>query len=334
MRLLFTAISCFISFSALAELTGPHYFNDPNGNNREYYLYVPLNLPENSPLVFSLHGWGGSGLSMSSYGSFNSLADSYNFLVCYPTALVDGDGGSSGLTSWNTNGIEDVEFIIALTNNLINEFQIDENKVFSTGFSYGAEMSHHLALCQVSNVFSAIAPVGGAIFDYMSICSPSIKTSVFVLHGTADNVVSYYGGYFEGYGPYASAPETVSEWAEFNSCDLVESYTISSGGSSGSVDVEKYFNPTENISVWFYSIINLGHSWPTISNSDINGYEEIWEFFMHVMNNHQSHIDEVMTQKILMKSIDALGREVNQTTNQILFHIYDDGSVEKKFIVE
>ena len=81
MRLLFTAISCFISFSALAELTGPHYFNDPNGNNREYYLYVPLNLPENSPLVFSLHGWGGSGLSMSSYGSFNSLAESQNFLV-------------------------------------------------------------------------------------------------------------------------------------------------------------------------------------------------------------------------------------------------------------
>ena len=34
------------------------------------------------------------------------------------------------------------------------------------------------------------------------------------------------------------------------------------------------------------------------------------------------------------KVVDVLGREVNQTTNQILFHIYDDGSVEKKFIVE
>ena len=36
----------------------------------------------------------------------------------------------------------------------------------------------------------------------------------------------------------------------------------------------------------------------------------------------------------LDKVVDALGREVNHTTNQILFHIYDDGSVEKKFIVE
>ena len=36
----------------------------------------------------------------------------------------------------------------------------------------------------------------------------------------------------------------------------------------------------------------------------------------------------------MIKKIDALGREVNHTTNQILFYIYDDGSVEKKFVVE
>jgi hypothetical protein len=40
------------------------------------------------------------------------------------------------------------------------------------------------------------------------------------------------------------------------------------------------------------------------------------------------------SKKKLTKVVDALGREVNHTTNQILFHIYDDGSVEKKFIVE
>lgn len=336
MRLLFTAFASLLTISVFAELTGPHYFDDPSGNSREYYLYVPIDLPENSPLVFSLHGWGGSGFSMSFYGSFNALADTHNFLVCYPTALIDGDGGESGLTSWNTNGISDVDFIISLTENLINQYQIDENKVFSTGMSYGAEMSHHLARCQNSNVFKAIAPVGGAIFDYMDICSPYIKTSVFVLHGTADNVISYDGGYFEGYGPYASAPETVAAWADFNSCVFSESYSIpnSDTSTSGPIDVEKYFNPTDNISVWFYSIINLGHSWPTPTNSGINASEEIWNFFMHVMNNNQTHIDEIIKQKLLVKSVDALGREVNNTTNQILFQIYDDGSVEKRFVIE
>ena len=38
--------------------------------------------------------------------------------------------------------------------------------------------------------------------------------------------------------------------------------------------------------------------------------------------------------KKLIRTINYLGREVNQTTNKILFHIYDDGSVVKKFIVE
>ena len=36
----------------------------------------------------------------------------------------------------------------------------------------------------------------------------------------------------------------------------------------------------------------------------------------------------------LEKVVDALGRETNHTTNQIIFYIYDDGSGEKKFIVE
>ena len=45
-------------------------------------------------------------------------------------------------------------------------------------------------------------------------------------------------------------------------------------------------------------------------------------------------INEETINKKLEKVVDALGREVNQPTNQILFYIYDDGSVEKKFVVE
>ena len=46
------------------------------------------------------------------------------------------------------------------------------------------------------------------------------------------------------------------------------------------------------------------------------------------------HYEPDRSKKKLTKIVDALGREVNHTNNQILFHIYDDGSVEKKFIVE
>ena len=42
----------------------------------------------------------------------------------------------------------------------------------------------------------------------------------------------------------------------------------------------------------------------------------------------------IMENKEFIKIVDISGREVDHTTNQILFHIYDDGSVEKKVVIE
>jgi hypothetical protein len=53
-----------------------------------------------------------------------------------------------------------------------------------------------------------------------------------------------------------------------------------------------------------------------------------------IYNTSQNITFDDITKKSLIKIVNALGIEVNHTTNQILFHIYDDGSVEKKFIVE
>ena len=330
-------ILLFTSFEVMGQISGPHYFDDPSGNTREYFLYIPENLPQLSPLVYSLHAWGDSALSMMSYGSFNNLAEIHKFLVCYPTALIDGDGGSSGLTSWNTNGMSDVDFIMALNQELINEYEIDEKKVFSTGFSYGAEMSHHLARCQNTKVFLAIAPVGGAIFDYMDVCSPTIKTSVFILHGTNDNTIYYDGGYFEGYGPYVSASDATSSWVNFNSCIPYESYIIpNSSTTSGSIEVDKYVNIDDNIHVWFYSIIDLDHYWPTTNNSQINASEEIWSFFKNIMDNQNLSTSEIDNKnKILIKVINILGQEVNpknQLSGTLLYYIYNNEIIEKKIV--
>ena len=46
-----------------------------------------------------------------------------------------------------------------------------------------------------------------------------------------------------------------------------------------------------------------------------------------------SSIQEHSTNKELLKVTDLLGRETKQT-NQPLFYIYDDGTVEKKIVIE
>ena len=55
---------------------------------------------------------------------------------------------------------------------------------------------------------------------------------------------------------------------------------------------------------------------------------------IRIFQNTSSIHNEIFETKKLIRIIDNLAREVNQTNKQILFHIYDDGSVEKKFIVE
>ena len=55
---------------------------------------------------------------------------------------------------------------------------------------------------------------------------------------------------------------------------------------------------------------------------------------IRIFQNTSSIDHEIFGAKKLIRTIDNLGREVHYTTNQILFYIYDDGSVEKKFIIE
>jgi uncharacterized protein (TIGR02145 family) len=67
-------------------------------------------------------------------------------------------------------------------------------------------------------------------------------------------------------------------------------------------------------------------------------YNELYDAFSARCISDSSTTSSVPTEpssnRKLEKVIDALGREVNLTPNQILFYLYDDGSVEKKFVVE
>ena len=45
-------------------------------------------------------------------------------------------------------------------------------------------------------------------------------------------------------------------------------------------------------------------------------------------------IEEHTTNKELLKVTDLLGRETKGTKNEVLFYIYDDGTVEKRIVIE
>ena len=69
---------------------------------------------------------------------------------------------------------------------------------------------------------------------------------------------------------------------------------------------------------------------------DIHASEEAWLFFQNLCQESLQTTEPIYTlNHSIIKTVDALGREFNtNTTNQILFQIYDDGTVKKKFHVD
>ena len=96
-----------------------------------------------------------------------------------------------------------------------------------------------------------------------------------------------------------------------------------------------YSSPETTNEVWLYKVINGGHDWPgAYGNMDVSISEEIWRFFSLMSSSNESDINEGNKNvSKLIKTIDILGRE--STNNKgFQLHIYDDGSVEKKYLVK
>ena len=145
-----------------------HQFSH-GGLNREYYLFLPDSMEVDSPLLFVFHGYSGSASGIMNYSGLNQIADENGFAVCYPQGLID----DWNYSFWNVGydwhvdeTVDDVGFIISLTQNLQAEYNLSTDNIFSTGMSNGGDMSYLLA-CEASEIFRAIAPVAGCMMTWI-----------------------------------------------------------------------------------------------------------------------------------------------------------------------
>ena len=83
-----------------------------------------------------------------------------------------------------------------------------------------------------------------------------------------------------------------------------------------------------------YKVIDGEHDWPGAwGNMDVNISQEIWRFFSEMSILEGSFVEEFNTSdKKLIQIADILGRENPETNFQL--NIYDDGSVEKKYLIK
>jgi poly(3-hydroxybutyrate) depolymerase len=170
---------------------------DVSGTKREYILDVPDNYEASKPykLIFGFHWRGGSANDVATgsigggpyYGLKQRAAGS--------TLFVAPEGIDAGFA--NTGG-RDIALVRALLALFRSKLCIDEQRIFSTGFSYGGMMSDSIG-CEMADVFRAIAPMAGAIPNADHPYSGCNKANdhpiaVWMSHGDADNVVPLADG--------------------------------------------------------------------------------------------------------------------------------------------
>lgn len=253
------------------------------GLTREYNVYVPASYnPANpAPLVINLHGYSSNNWQQELYSNFNPIADTAGFILVYPQGTSDGTGNLFWNVGFFPSNIDDTGFLLALIDTLAAQYNLDQNRIYSTGMSNGGFMSYKLA-CETDRIAAIASVTGSMTTQTFGACTPS-PIPVMQIHGTLDPTVP-----FDGSTIFVPAPDVVSYWVGVNQCNptpvmtnvpntnLLDGATaehyVYSGGLSGT-------------SVEFYKIINGAHTWPgapiVIGTTcmDFSASKEIWRFF-------------------------------------------------------
>lgn len=289
------SFSCSFVFAQSVVKTMMH-----GGIQREYRLYVPsiYDGSESVPLLFNLHGYGSNAVQQEVYGDFRSIADTANFILVHP----DGTNDMTGTAFWNAFGspsetVDDIGFISALIDTLADDYNIDLNRVYSTGMSNGGFMSYTLA-CQLSQRIASIASVTGTMVTFnLNACNCQHPMPVMQVHGTLDGTVPYNGN-AQG---FVAVEDLVDHWVAFNNCSTtaVETSVSDVNMTDGcTADRFVYSGGTNDASVELYRINGGGHTWPGapvvigVTNQDFSASVEIWRFFSQYTLNQFVSVEE------------------------------------------
>ncbi|MCF8463990.1 MAG: T9SS type A sorting domain-containing protein [Flavobacteriales bacterium] len=287
-KALLSIFACFIGFSSFAQQTTHNW--DFDGANRQYIQYVPsiYDGSESVPLVIVLHGLGDNMTNMSQVG-FRQVADTANFIVVTPEALID--QMFTGSTAWNSGAgvagfslnadVDDVGFLNALIDTISDHYNIDQSRIFATGFSMGAFMSNRLA-CELSHRIASIASVAGTIGGTLT-CAPEQDVPVCHFHGTSDTQVGYgiAGGGVQDNSFGNNVVDWISFWNSNNGCGNVtlEGQFPNSANDGFTVDYVEYAGCDNNARTVHYKVHGANHVWLGPSN-DVFYTTEIWKFFL------------------------------------------------------
>jgi poly(3-hydroxybutyrate) depolymerase len=173
---------------------------------RRYILSVPANYDNTHPyrLVISYHQRDGNDVqnyAWQYYGLLPLSKDTTIFVA--PNGQLNGAPCASmasgeGNCGWPNPNNSDLALADAVVAQIEENFCIDTNRIFATGWSYGGAMSYETACARplggANGYIRGVAVYSGSPQISAGPCPPMKQVAYYASHGTNDNVLQYSGG--------------------------------------------------------------------------------------------------------------------------------------------
>ena len=287
------------------------------GTQRQYLIKIPENHSETMPILYFLHGLGDNITRLDNEFHFQQVADEFQWAVVIPQAL-----SQSGATMWNAglmaSSIDDSGFLMALLDSLAEQYPINLDSVFFTGFSMGGFMTHRMAI-EHGDRITACAPVSGLITHSMANQMAVAPVRMLHIHGTTDPVVGYDGNsqYFGG-NLGLSVDAILDYWKTANHCvDEPVIDTFPDLKNDGLRFVRYTYEGDAELQ--HIKVIGGNHTWYMSENQyDIGYLTEIHKFF--TINNGNDGVAE--------RGQNTLQLWPNPTSGQVTIEVATNTAVE------
>ncbi len=295
------------SMNSAKAATGDHRYSvRMNKLEREYLIHVPRGYDGRKPIpaVIMFHGGGGTARAAARETRWSRKADEEIFLTVFPEGSrpdpskpadfrTNGQTWADGSNRFDPD-VDDIGYVRAVIHDLKNRFNLDEKRIYATGFSNGASMTYRVAY-ELSDVIASAAPVAGAL--WLEGGKPKRPVPVLYITGDSDPLNPLGGGYprlligGRNLGGREKPPVKgqLEKWAAWLSCaenDQKARIVSDEGGVRKTV-----WGPcSEKSELVFYLIRDMGHTWPGglsllpekwvgPRTDKISANDVIWEFF-------------------------------------------------------
>ena len=215
---------------ALVERSGGEVlFVDHAGRSNRTVLVAPTNFIDGeTPLIVSLHGFGGSSADQAVYVPLHERVNADGFALLLPNGMADEDGNrfwnpTDECCNGGKSGGDDVAYLRELVEAAreVKEF----GPIYFFGYSNGGFMAHHMA-CKGLPGLEAVASLAGTSYVEESSCEGAPSVSALHIHGTEDGVILFGGDATETgekssgeTGFYVGAEDMARRWSERAGCE-------------------------------------------------------------------------------------------------------------------